>query len=299
MRRETALLVFGAGGQLCRALLALHRPGMLRVQGLGRAEADITDMGAVAAAIGRARPDVVVNAAAFTNVDQAETDTSRCMAANRDGAAVLAETAAALGVALLQVSTDYVFDGVLDRPYTEDDLVAPLNQYGLAKAEAELLVRALAPRHVILRTAWLFGPHGRNFLRTVQRLAAAGGPLRMVADQHGNPTPATALAAAIAGIAHRIAAGRGVWGTFHCAGAPATTWHGFAQAIVAAGWPEGERPAVLPIATAEYPLPAARPRHAVLDCTRLLAAYGIAQPDWRDFLPGPCSYASSESISAA
>jgi hypothetical protein len=140
---------------------------------------------------------------------------------------------------------------------------------------------------------------GRNFLRTVQRLAVAGAPLRMVADQHGNPTPAAALASAIASIAHRIAAGRGVWGAFHCAGGPATTWHGFAQAIVAAGLPEAMRPVALPIATAEHPTQAARLPHAVLDCARLAAAYGIAQPDWRDFLPGPTSYASSESISAA
>jgi dTDP-4-dehydrorhamnose reductase len=300
MRREATLLVFGAGGQLGQALVALHRPGAWRVRGLGRAAADITDRAAVAAAIGAARPDLVVNAAAFTHVDQAETDRSRCLAVNRDGAAVLAQTSAALGVPLLQVSTDYVFDGTLRRPYTEDDPMAPLNQYGRAKAEAEKLVRALAPHHVILRTSWLFGPHGRNFLRTVQYLAAAGGKLRMVADQHGNPTPAAALAAAIASIARRITEGRGAWGTFHFAGAPATTWHGFASAIVASGWPQAPRPTVLPIATADYPTPAIRPRRAVLDCARIAAAYGIAQPDWRDFLPGPEAYlASTTSISAA
>ena len=178
-----------------------------------------------------------------------------------------------------------MFDGARDTPYREDDAIAPVNMYGLSKAEGEVLVRSLAPRHVILRTAWLFGPRGRNFCRTVLRLAEGGGPLRIVADQYGCPTPAAALAQAIGVIARRLADGLGSCGTFHYAGQPPTTWHGFASAIVEMGLPAALRPRVVPISTHDFPSRARRPANAVLDCARIRAAYGIAAPDWRHALP--------------
>lgn len=285
MRREVRLLVFGGGGQLGQALALCDRPGKLAVRTAEREAADITDAARVAGIIAAWRPDVVVNAAAYTQVDHAEAEEAACLRVNRDGAGIVAQECAGAGVPVIHMSTDHVFDGARAAPYREDDRVAPVNVYGLAKAEGEVLVRTLAPCHVILRTAWLFGPHGRNFCRTVLRLAEAGGPLRIVADQHGCPTPAAALAQAIGTIARRIGDGQGVWGTFHFAGQPATTWHGFASAIVEMGLPAGSRPRVLPIGTRGYFSRARRPAYAVLDCARIRAAYGIVAPDWRQALP--------------
>jgi dTDP-4-dehydrorhamnose reductase len=285
MRREVRLLVFGGAGQLGQALALCDRPGRLAVRTLDRDAADITDAARVAEVIAAWRPDVAVNAAAYTQVDHAEADEAACLRVNRDGAGIVAQECAAAGVPIIHISTDHVFDGARDTPYREDDAIAPVNMYGLSKAEGEVLVRSLAPRHVILRTAWLFGPHGRNFCRTVQHLAEGGLPLRIVADQHGCPTPAAALAQAIGTVARRIGDGQGAWGTFHFAGQPATTWHGFASAIVAMGLPAARRPRVLPITTRDYPTRARRPAFAVLDCLRIRAAHGIAAPDWRHALP--------------
>jgi dTDP-4-dehydrorhamnose reductase len=285
MRREVRLMVFGGGGQLGQALALCDRPGRLAVRTLDRDAADITDVARVAEVIAAWRPDVVVNAAAYTHVDHAETDEAACLSVNRDGAGIVAQECAGVGVPVIHISTDHVFDGACAEAYREDDPIAPVNVYGLSKAEGEVLVRTLAPRHVILRTAWLFGPHGRNFCRTVLRLAEAGEPLRIVADQHGCPTPAAALAQAIGTIARRIADGQNSWGTFHYAGQPATTWHGFASAIVEMGLPVGARPRVLPIGTRDHVSRARRPAFAVLDCARIRAAYGLAAPDWRHALP--------------
>jgi dTDP-4-dehydrorhamnose reductase len=240
----------------------------------------------VAIAITRTRPAVVVNAAAYTAVDRAEAEPARCFAVNRDGAGVVADACARARVPLIHVSTDYVFDGTQAEPYREYDAPSPINVYGASKAAGEALVRAATRRHVILRTAWVFGPDGRNFLRTVQRLAEAGRPLRIVADQLGCPTPAAALAEAIAAMAGRIITGDGAWGIFHLAGTPPTSWHGFAQAIVAAIRPGHPAPPVLPITTADYPTAARRPAQSMLACRRILASYGIDQPDWRRALDG-------------
>jgi dTDP-4-dehydrorhamnose reductase len=286
MRREPLVLAFGGAGQLGSALAGCDRPGTLRIVRHDRATTDITDPRAVAMAIGSLRPDVVVNAAAYTAVDLAETEREQCLAVNRDGAGIVADACARAGVPLIHVSTDYVFDGAQAAAYREYDAPAPINVYGASKLAGEALVAAATRRHVILRSAWLFGPHGRNFCRTVLRLAAAGGPLRIVADQVGSPTPAAALAEAIATMAARIACGDGAWGVFHYAGRPAVSWHGFAQAIVQAALPAHDAPPVLPITSAEYPAPTRRPRQSALACGRIAAAYGIAQPDWRAALGG-------------
>lgn len=281
MRAEPRLLVFGGGGQVGRALARCDRPGRLRIVAHPRSMTDVTDGAAVAAAIAALRPDIVANAAAFTAVDQAEREPERCLAVNRDGAGTVAEACARAGVPLIHLSTDYVFDGSKAAPYREYDAPSPINVYGASKAAGEVLVRAAARRHVILRTAWVFGPHGRNFAHTVLRLAGSGRPLRMVADQFGSPTPASALAEAITAMAARIIAGDAAWGIFHLGGEPATSWHGLAQAIVSAGLPPGLAPPVLAIGSADYPTPARRPRQSVLACGRILAGYGIVPPDWR------------------
>jgi dTDP-4-dehydrorhamnose reductase len=285
MRAEPRVLVFGGGGQVGRALARCDRPGRLRIVTHPRTMTDVTDRTAVATAIATLRPAVVVNAAAFTAVDQAEREPDRCFAVNRDGAGTVAGACAGADVPLIHLSTDYVFDGTKSAPYREYDAPSPINVYGASKAAGEVLVRAASRRHVILRTAWVFGPDGRNFARTVLRLAESGRPLRMVADQFGSPTPASALAEAIAAMAARIIAGEAAWGIFHLGGEPATSWHGFAQAIVSATLPPGLAPPVLAIGSADFPTPARRPRQSVLSCGRILAAYGITPPDWREALP--------------
>lgn len=302
MPPDPVMLVFGGSGQLGQALALAGRPGRLRVMARDQRATDITDPAAVQFAMAKLRPAVVVNAAAYTAVDQAEANGARCFAVNRDGAGIVAEACGRAGVPVIQISTDYVFDGRASAAYREDDRPAPINLYGASKAAGEGLVRAGTRRHVILRTAWLFAPWGKNFVHTVLRLSATGRPLRIVTDQLGSPTPTTALAKAIVTIAERIIEGDGIWGTFHLAGRPAASWHDFAGAILAAAG-HAATTDLQPITTAEYPTPARRPGQSVLDCRRISAAYGIVQPDWRaalaEVVAGDGAAAASARISAS
>jgi len=273
------LLVLGAGGQVGRALCRLAAARGIPCRGLDRSALDITDRAAVAAAVAVA--GLVVNAAAYTAVDQAEREPEAAYAANRDGVANLAEACAAAGRPLLQLSTDYVFDGERTAAYRESDAVNPLSVYGASKAAGEAALRQRLPAHLILRTAWVFAATGHNFVRTMLRLGRERREIRVVADQIGGPTAAADVAAAILTMAAAAAKpGFSAWGTFHFAGAPPTSWYGLAQAVL-----EGRSSARLAaIATADYPTPARRPLRAVLDCTRIAAAFGIAQPQWRQSL---------------
>jgi dTDP-4-dehydrorhamnose reductase len=247
---------------------------------LGRAQVDLADPDACAAAVAAADADLVINAAAYTAVDQAEREPDLVQAVNAGAPGAMARAAAARGLPFLHISTDYVFDGSGRRPWREDDPVAPLGVYGASKLAGEHAVAVAGGPHVILRTAWVFSAHGRNFVKTMLRLGSERADLSVVADQHGSPTPAADIAAALLTIARAFAAGRGTSGIFHFAGAPAVTWADFAEAIFAdAHLPR--RPQVHRIATADYPTPARRPQNSVLDCTRIAAAYAIAQPDWR------------------
>ena len=275
------ILITGRDGQVGHELGRVAWPAASTVHLLGRTDGDLTDAASLRRILAALRPDLVINAAAYTAVDRAETEPEQAFAVNRDGPAALAAACHAQGAALIHLSTDYVFDGTRPTPYREDDKVAPLGVYGASKEAGETAVRTEVPRHVILRTSWVFGAHGTNFVKTMLRLAATRPELRVVADQHGCPTPAADIASAVATIAAAIGAGRGVWGTFHFCGAGPTTWHGFARAIVdrARPGPDG-RPRVLPIATAEYPTPARRPVNSVLDCTRIGQAYGVVPPSW-------------------
>lgn len=279
------LLVTGGDGQVGFELRRAVLPAGWNLIAVDRAALDITRRDAVLAAVARERPDLVVNTAAYTAVDKAESEPEAAFAANAAAPGQIAEACRAAGVPLIQFSTDYVFDGTKPGPYVEDDPVDPLGVYGKSKEAGERAVRAVLAEHVILRTAWVYGAHGRNFVKTMLRLAGELPELRVVADQRGCPTAAADLAAAVIAIARRIAAGDGRWGTFHLTGAGATTWHGFAEAVIALAAPHtGKAPPVMAIATVDYPTPARRPANSVLDCRRIEAAYGVTPRSWREAL---------------
>lgn len=276
------ILVFGAAGQL--GLEVMAQAGAKGIESIGctRADADITDPAAVEAAILAAKPLLVLNAAAYTAVDRAEAEPERAFAANVTGAENIARAAAARGVPIVHMSTDYVFDGSKTSAYVETDPIAPLGVYGRTKAEGEARVRAANPRHFILRTAWVCGRFGANFLKTMLRLAGEREELTIVADQRGCPTATQDIAEAIFAIGRACAEGSAPPGTYHFAGTGATTWHGFATMIVAAqAQATGRQPKVKAIATADYPTPARRPANSELDSSLFADRFGYRAKDWR------------------
>jgi dTDP-4-dehydrorhamnose reductase len=276
------VLVFGGEGQLGRDLARTAASSPLSLRALSRTDADIADRGPVERAIDQFRPAVVVNAAAYTHVDNAEIDLAAAERGNVEGPRVLARACEAAGVPLVHISTDYVFDGSKPGAYREDDPIAPLGAYGRTKAEGEAEVRNAASRHLILRVSWLYGEFGNNFLKTILRLARERDTLRIVADQRGSPTSTRDLGQAILRIAPALQRGEAKWGTYHFAGDGATTWHGFAA--IAAGRlaaATGRNPAVVPITTAEYPTRAARPRNSLLDCSKFSAQFGFRGRPWQ------------------
>jgi dTDP-4-dehydrorhamnose reductase len=278
-----ALLVFGANGQVGSELIVLARRRNVRAVGLARAEADITDTEAVRDTLRRHRPALVVNAAAYTAVDRAESEPERARAANALGPAILARACAEAGVPLVHLSTDYVFDGTKAGAYVEDDPIAPLGVYARTKAEGEAAVRQAQPHHVILRTAWVYGTHGHNFLKTMLRLAQERDELRVVADQIGCPTATADIAEAILALAPQLVADKDVSGAYHFVGTGQTTWHGFASEIVRRQQPfTGRNPRVTPITTAEFPTVARRPMNSVLGCTRFHAAFRYVARPWAE-----------------
>ena len=283
------LLLLGGNGQVGRELRRSLAPlGELvvatREGGAGDAAADFDAPESLAALVAGSAPDVVVNAAAYTAVDQAETDREAAFRVNAEAPAALARACAGRGALLVHYSTDYVFDGNATRPYREDDRTAPLGVYGESKLAGEEAIRASGARHAILRTAWVYASHGRNFLLTMLRLANERDELRVVADQIGAPTPAAWIADATADLIRRGVAESGTW---HLVTSGQVSWHGFASAIMEDAHALGllERmPTVVPITTAEFPTPARRPAYSVLDTTRLHDDFGIVPPAWRDEL---------------
>ncbi len=282
------VLVIGAYGMLGRDLVqALEKSGFTPV-GWDLDHIDITKFADVQAKLPYAGADVVINCAAYTAVDRAETETDPAFAVNRDGVAHLAESCAALQIPLIHISTDYVFDGNADRPYREDDPANPIGVYALSKWQGEQALRQRLTQHLIVRTAWLYGIHGHNFVKTILKLASEREEIRVVADQHGGPTWTMDLAVALVEMVRRIISDRSVvpWGTYHFCGGGQTTWHGFAEAIVALGrrWQNLQIQRVVPITTAEYPLPARRPPWSVLDCGKISTSFGITPRPWQDAL---------------
>lgn len=283
------ILLLGGNGQVGRALRrtlpALGEVVVATRDGTGgELAADFDAPQALPGLVARIAPDVVVNAAAHTAVDRAEAEPGAAFRANAEAPTALARGCAATGALLVHYSTDYVFDGGSARPYREDDATAPLGVYGASKLAGEEGIRASGARHAILRTAWVYAAHGRNFLRTMLQLAAEREELRVVADQVGAPTPAAWIAEATGQLLRQGVPASGTW---HLAAAGETSWHGFAQAIMDEALAAGllaRRPRVLPIATAEYPTPARRPAYSVLDTARLRAEFGIVLPAWRDGL---------------
>jgi dTDP-4-dehydrorhamnose reductase len=271
------LLVLGAGGQIGRALI--ERAGNAAI-GFSRAECDICDPACVGHALSAPGLSLVVNCAAYTAVDRAESEAAQAFAVNAEGAGLVARSAAARGLPIIHLSTDYIYAGTRSGPHRENDPVAPRNICGASKAAGDRAVAAGNPAHVVLRVSWVFGTYGTNFVKTMLRLGRGREELRIVADQTGGPTEARDIADAILAVA---AACRQpaftAWGIYHFAGTPSTSWYGFAQQIFChAG---GRAPRLVPIASRDYPLPAIRPPNSVLDCRRICEVFGLAQPDWR------------------
>lgn len=293
------ILVLGGAGQVGTELQALSWPDGVRLHAPGRADLDITDADAVAAALAARDYRAVINTAAYTAVDKAESDVVAAWRLNALAPAILAAATAAQSIPLVHVSTDYVFAGTKpDGAYAPDAPIDPQSVYGASKAAGELAVRTGNPRHAVVRTAWVVSPHRGNFVKTMLRLAAERDALTVVDDQHGCPTSATDLAAALATIAQRMAGDADApTGTFHCVNAGDTTWCGFAEAIVAGSARRGGRSVpVKGIPTSAYPTPARRPANSRLSTDSLTAAYGIAPRAWQaalddilDRLVGPVS----------
>ena len=280
------LLIAGWQGQVARALVELA-PSAPDVEAfaVGRPGLDLCNAATITRAMTDFKPDVIINSAAYTAVDKAESESAAAFALNRDGARLLAEAAAKRNAAIIHISTDYVFDGSKASPYVEDDAVAPQNVYGRSKREGENAVRGANAQHIIARTAWVYSPVGANFVKTMLRLAGERDSLRVVDDQMGNPTYAPHLARALLDIARKVrhAPRDGQWGTYHLAGRGDVSWCGFAREVfrVSAGL-GGPSASVTAIGTAEYPTPAARPMNSRLDCSKAEQTFGVALPDWRE-----------------
>jgi dTDP-4-dehydrorhamnose reductase len=274
------IFLLGAQGQVGYELqrtLATLGP----LHATSRATLDLTNEAAIRAAVREMAPRWIVNAAAYTAVDAAESDPAAAHWLNAEVPRILAEEAVRTGAWLVHYSTDYVFDGTGTRGYVETDPVAPQSVYGRTKVLGEAAVRAVCAQHLIFRVAWVYALRGRNFLLTVRRLAAGGGPLRMVDDQVGVPTWSRAIAEATAQVMAQRP-GVALAGTYHMAGGGSCSWHGFARAILAADASvAGTAPvAVLPIPTSAYPTPATRPAWSVLDATKLHDTFGVVLPAW-------------------
>ena len=278
------ILVAGRSGQLARCLVELAAQRGTRLVAIGRPELDVEDARSIEHAARAVEPSAIVNAAAYTAVDRAESEPGRAFAVNRDGAERLAVEAQRLGVPLIQISTDYVFDGRKSSPYTEEDAALPLGVYGRSKLEGEEAVRNACPAALVLRTSWIYSPYGHNFVKTMLRLAETRDHVRVVDDQWGSPTSANDLANAILDILGQL--GRDGFssraGVYHLTAQGETTWHGFASAIFA-GWAERGRPVprLVPIRSAEYPAAARRPANSRLDCGKIERQFGIRLPPWQ------------------
>lgn len=280
-------LITGANGQVGSQLVA-QLQSKAEILAADRDTLDITDKQAVLQAAQTFRPHFIINAAAHTAVDKAESERDLAHAINCTGAENLALAAQNVGATILHISTDYVFDGKGETHYRETDPVAPQSVYGETKLAGEIAVQAACERHIILRTAWVFNEQGGNFVKTMLRLGASRDSLGVVADQFGSPTYAGDIAAALIAICEQIHAGKtNAYGVYHFSGSPYVSWHGFAAEIFAQAVAQGvlpKAPVLNAIGTADYPTPASRPANSRLDCGKIQAAFGIEASDWRKAL---------------
>lgn len=281
------ILLFGRDGQVAWELRRTLAP-MAELTCVGRNEANLAEPDSIRRVISAAAPDAIVNAAAYTAVDKAESETELAHRINAEAPGVMAAEAARRGALLVHYSTDYVFPGTKGTPYTEDDPTGPLGAYGRTKLAGEEAVRAPGGSHLIFRLCWVYGNRGSNFLLTMQRLAREREEVRVVADQHGCPTWSRMIAEATAHALrclHTAADARAVTGTYHLCAAGQATWHEFARAIIDP-LPADRRRCreVRAITTAEYPTPARRPAYSVLDTSKLEQVFGLRLPDWRESL---------------
>ncbi len=281
------IAVTGWTGQVVCAMLE-RVPVGVEVIALRRPDLDLAVPKTVAPALRAARPDVIVNTAAYTAVDQAESESDLAMRVNGEAAGEAARAAAALGIPVIQLSTDYVFDGVLDRPYREDDATGPISAYGASKLAGEQAVAAATNNHAILRTAWIYSPFGKNFVKTMLHLAETRDEIGVVADQAGCPTGALDIADAIFAVARNLTSrtdDASLRGVFHMSAAGEAVWADVAEAIFAERERHGGKPVrVKRIATADYPTPARRPANSRLDCRKLALAHGVRLPEWQGSL---------------
>ena len=287
MQADMRVLVAGRSGQLARALAiaALPDPSW-RVETFGRPDLDLSDTGNLDKLIAGFAPDIVVNAAAYTAVDKAESEPELAFAVNATGAGNLAQATASAGIPIMHVSTDYVFPGDSEKPYVENDPTGPINVYGQSKLAGEAAVAAANPHHVILRTSWVYSPWGNNFLRKMLELGAEREELRIVGDQTGTPTYAGDLASAILAIAGRLrdeSSRSNYWGIYHLTNSGTTTWFDFADEIFRNAAKFGySPPKITNIATSEYPTPARRPLYSVLDNGKVAEIFDLRLRDWRE-----------------
>ena len=279
------VLVTGANGQVGSELVRQGEHIGLEMLVTGRGELDISQRDAVDSFIRMSKPDIVINAAAYTAVDRAESEPELAYAINRDGAAFLAQACADNSLPMFHISTDYVFDGCKQAAYCETDSPNPENVYGKGKLEGDHAIESILEQHLILRVSWVFGVSGNNFVKTMLRLGKERDILKVVADQYGGPTWAGAIADTLLKLVKRWDDDEIIpWGTYHYAGQPATTWKAFAEEIFEQAEILGmidKRPRIDSITTAEYPTPAQRPVNSVFNCTKIARELGIPQPDWR------------------
>ena len=292
MESSRKILLFGANGQVGHALAPLLS-GLGNVVACTRADVDLSDRAALAGAlralVDRERPTILVNAAAYTAVDRAESEPDLAETVNAIAPGAMAEAARDSGACLVHFSTDYVFDGEKAGPYVESDPTNPLSVYGATKLRGEQAIARACSRHLILRTSWVFGAHGGNFLRTMLKLAQERDSLRVVADQIGSPTGAALLARSTVTLLGAVAASPATdprWGIYHLVAGGETSWHGYARYAIAKarelGWPiRVPDDAIAPITTADYPVAARRPANSRLDTARIRATFGVDLPDWK------------------
>lgn len=281
------VLIVGANGQLGWELVQQCRHQGMHLLALDCPGIDIADESSAYSCLAPLPARILVNAAAYTAVERAESEPVAAFAVNREGAKNLARYCKERQIPLIHISTDYVFDGSKKGAYVEDDPVAPIGVYGRSKEGGEAEVRGLVESHLIIRTAWLYGVHGQNFVKTMLKLGRERETLRVVADQWGCPTYAADLAAAVLKIVGLYLAGNKIaWGTYHYCGTGETSWHGFSEAIfeLARKHESLKVKAITPITTAEYPTPARRPANSVLDCSKIERHFAILPRPWKESL---------------